>query len=218
MTLDLEKEQVVQRLCAHYAQDHLSTGELESRFEAVYKAPDRAALLTVLEGLPAVGPLVAPPPQLYSVGPAAVGPGSVGTSERPKRYLAMFSTVAKDGFWRPARRIEARAILGEVRLDLREAEIPFDGLDLDVEAFMGEVKIILPPGIGADVDCTAMMAEVSDKSQAGSYGAPVVRVHGGAVMGTIKVITKLPKKEGLENWRSRIKGWLGSGSWSGGMS
>ena len=210
MSLDLEKEQVVQRLCAHYAQDHLSTGELESRFEAVYKAPDRAALQTVLEGLPAVGPLVAPPPQLYSVGPS-----SVGTEEQPKRYMAMFSTVAKDGFWRPARRIQARAILGEVRFDLREAEIPFDGLDLDVEAFMGEVKIILPPGLGAEVDCTAMLAEVNDKSQAGSYGAPVVRVHGGAILGTITVVTKLPKKAGMENWRNRIKGWLGSGPESG---
>jgi hypothetical protein len=213
MSLDLEKEQMVQRLCAHYAQDHLSTGELESRFEAVYKAPDRAALQTVLEGLPAVGPLVAPPPPLYSVDPA-----SAGTQDPPKRYMAMFSTVAKDGFWRPARRIEARAILGGVRFDLRDAEIPFDGIDLEVEVFMGEATVILPPGIGAEVDCTAMMSEVSDKSQAGSYGAPVVRVHGGAVMGTIKVITKLPKKAQLESWRSRIKGWLGSGSWNGGMS
>lgn len=217
MSLDLEREQVVQRLCAHYAQDHLSTGELESRFEAVYKAPDRAALQTVLEGLPAVGPLVAPPPQLYSVSPASGGPAS-GAAEQPKRYMAMFSTVAKDGFWRPARRIEARAILGGVRFDLRDAEIPFDGIDLEVEVFMGEATVILPPGIGAEVDCTAMMAEISDKSQAGSFGAPVVRVHGGAVMGTIKVVTKLPKKAQLENWRSRIKGWLGSGPESGAAS
>jgi hypothetical protein len=198
---------VVQRLCAHYAQEHLSTGELEARFERVYRAADRATLHTVLEGLPAVGPLVAPPAPLYAM--SATG---AGTAEAEKRYMAMFSTVAKDGPWRPARRIRAKAILGEIRLDLREAELPAEGLDLDVEALLGEVTIILPPGIGAEVDCTAVMAEVKDKAQAGSFGAPTVRVRGGAVLGTITVLTKLPKQQRMENWRSQLRGWLGSGS------
>lgn len=212
MSLELEKEHVVQQLCAHYAQDHLSTGELESRFERVHRAEDRASLNTVLEGLPAVGPLVAPPRPLYAIASAsAAGP----LPEREKRYVAFFSEVKKEGRWRPAPFTRTRAVLGSVIFDLREAELPPEGLEVDAEAFMGEVKIILPPGIGADVDCTAVMAEVVDKAHAGAPGAPRVRVRGGAFMGTISVVTKMPRKERMESWRAQLGRWLGAGSGDG---
>lgn len=54
MTLELEREDVVQKLCAAYARDQLTTGELEARLERVYKSADRAQLNTVLDGLPAI--------------------------------------------------------------------------------------------------------------------------------------------------------------------
>lgn len=230
MSLELEKEKVVQALCAHYAQDHLSTGELESRFERVYQSHDHATLLTVLEGLPAVGPLVAPPPALRHLTPqagsavpgrSAQGHGTaLSRRERyamadakppAKRYAAIFSQITKEGHWTPANRIQATACMGGVTLDLRDADIPTEGIEMEVNSWMGEMKIILPPGIGADVDCTAMMAEVSDKAQKGAPGAPRISVTGGAVMGTIIVMTKLPRSSAMESWRGRLKNWLGGG-------
>lgn len=207
MNLDVEKEQVIQQLCAHYAQDHLSTGELEARFERVQRAPDRATLVTVLEGLPAMGPLVAAPAPLWTPGPHAGAP-----LDREKRYVAFFAEVRKEGFWRPAPLLRARVILGSLLFDLREAEIPVEGIDIDVEVYLGDAKILLPPGIGADVDCGAMMGDVKDKAGAGTPGAPRVRVRGQAVMGNIIVVTKLPRKEKLEGWRAQVNRWLGAGS------
>ena len=102
MSLEIEREEVVQALCAHYAQDHLSTGELESRFERVYQSADRRQLRTVLEGLPAIGPLVPPPAPFYSVANTASG-----LPADEKRYVAIFSEVKKEGHWVPARRITA---------------------------------------------------------------------------------------------------------------
>ncbi len=227
MNLEFEKEQVVQQLCAHYAQDHLSTGELESRFERVYRSTDHATLLTVLDGLPAVGPLVAPPPALRHLTPRpgmavgawdgpqaghAVAPLGARSLEKPaKRYAAVFSQITKEGHWTPGSRIQATACMGGVKLDLRDADIPPEGIDMDLNCWMGEVKIILPPGIGADMDCSAMMAEVSDKAQRGAPGAPRIRVTGGAVMGSIVVVTKLPRSSAMESWRGRLRQWLGAG-------
>ena len=42
--LELDRERVIQTLCAHYANDHLSTQELEVRFDSAYKAESRAEL------------------------------------------------------------------------------------------------------------------------------------------------------------------------------
>ena len=89
MTLEVEREEAVQALCAHYAQDHLTTGELEHRFERVYGASTAVELRTVFEGLPALRqlPAVAGAP-LYAIAPPSAAPA------RPeRRYLALFSGV-----------------------------------------------------------------------------------------------------------------------------
>lgn len=214
MSLDLAREEVVQTLCAHYAQDHLTTGELEARFDRVYRAEDRAALLTVLDGLPAITRTASGAP------PGAVSPSAstplyepprhvTGLRDTEKRYLGFFSEVKKVGAWRAPSFAKVRAIFGGVTLDLREADIPPDGMEIDAECIMGEIKILLPLGVGAEVDCTAIMGEVVDRAQKGMPGFPFIRVHGAATMGTIRVETKLPKKTRLESWREDMRGWLG---------
>jgi hypothetical protein len=206
MSLELEKEHAVQQLCALYAHDHLTTGELESRFERVYKSEDRAALRTVLEGLPVVGPLAVVPQPLYELAPA-----NRPLSVRPKRMLAVFSGIERIGRWTPGERLEGSAVLGSIELDLREAEIPAGGIDMEMNAYLGSVEIILPPGIGAEIDCSAFMGSVVDKTHAGSPGAPRIRITGDVIMGSVEVRTKLPKKAKMESWRDQLKAWFGAG-------
>ena len=205
MSLEIDREEIVQTLCAHYAQDHLSTGELESRFERVYKSTDRRELRTVLEGLPTIGGLVPPAAALSSL--AQTG-GELPADE--KRLMSVFAEIKKEGHWVPARRISAFVLFGSMLLDLREAELPLEGIDIDVDVMFGEAKILLPPGIGARVDCSAMMGSVEDKARAGLPGAPVVRVRGGATLGSIIVITKFPKPARMESWRKKLKSFFGS--------
>lgn len=202
MSLDLEREHVVQSLCAHYAQDHLTTQELERRFEQVYAAADASALRTALHGLPAVSAMVPAPAPLWAMAEQRAAP-------EEKRYLAMFSEVKKVGRWRPARRIVARAIFGGVTLDLRDAEFPIEGLDLEIDATFGEVKILLPPGVGAEVDGSAMFGEVEDKTHPGAPGSPQVTVRASVLFGSVSVITKLPPEARMNDWRAQVKKFLG---------
>ena len=55
-SLDLDRERVIQALCAQYANDVLTTQELESRFERAYQATTSAELQAVVVGLPALAP------------------------------------------------------------------------------------------------------------------------------------------------------------------
>lgn len=207
MTLDFEKEQAVQALCAHYAQDHLSTGELETRFERVYKSTSRSQLDTVLAGLPALKRADVAPAPLYRV---ATGTGALPSNK--KRYLAVFSGVKKEGAWEPAPEIEAKVIFGELVLDLRDAIIPLDGMQIDLDVMFGEARVLLPPGVGAEVDASAIMGSVEDKAQRALPGAPVIRVRGGVLFGTIRVETKLPKPARMESWRQQIRAFLREGT------
>ena len=83
---------------------------------------------------------------------------------------------------------------------------------IDVDVIFGEATVLLPPGVGADVECSAVMGAVEDKAQRALPGAPVVRVRGGTVFGSITVKTKLPKPARLESWRKQLRGFLGTDS------
>lgn len=226
MTLELEREDVVQKLCAAYARDQLTTGELEARLERVYKSADRAQLNTVLEGLPAIQiarlgeapvpvPNLAPPPYR----PAQTPPGTPqprderrrgrGLGPGEKRYAAFMSEIKKEGAWTVTPTIVANTVMGGVVLDFRETPIPAEGVDIYADVIMGSLKVILPPGLGADVDCSTFMGSVNDKSKAGIAGAPTIRVTGSTVMGDITVVTKVPRKEGESEFRAQMRKWLG---------
>jgi hypothetical protein len=219
MSLELERERVVQELCAAYAHDQLTTGELETRLDKVYKSTERGELATLLMGIPAVNlPIPAPsyaPQPTYSApasyAPTRPAPDARGRALAPDeaRYVAVFSEIKKVGAWTVKPRIATRAVFGSVRLDMREAEIPPQGVDIDADLIFADLTIILPPGVGADVDCSSVMATVEDKTKAAFPGGPRVRVRGGAVLASLTVVTKMPKKEGADTWRSQMKYWLG---------
>jgi hypothetical protein len=212
MSLDFEKEQAVQELCAHYAQDHLSTGELESRFEQVYKSTSRDQLQTVLGGLPALARTPVAPAPLYQVASTGLLPAG------EKRYLSVFAEVKKEGHWTPAPLILGRVVFGSMVLDLREAELPPEGITLDLDVIFGDCKVLLPPGVGADVDATAMLGSVNDKSKRGLPNAPHIRVRGSVLFGEITVKTQLPKPARMESWRKQLKAFFGGDDGSGDAS
>ena len=208
VSIDLERERTVQALCAHYAQDQLTTQELERRFEQVYRASTVDELRTLTLGLPVLSPAVtadAPPP-LYTVAARTAAP-------QEKRYLAIMAEVRRQGRWITPSRVKASAFMGSVRLDLREAEIPAGGVDIDASAILGEIRIILPPGLHADVDGFVVMGQFFNRTAgtAPSVDLPVVRVRGSAVMGSVYVETRLPDEGVLETWRRRLRGTARSG-------
>ena len=226
MSLELEREDVVQKLCAAYARDQLTTGELEARLDRVYKSADRAQLLTALDGLPAVqitrlgeapvpvrdvspAPLTTPPGDRATRGRADRPPRGTGPGE--KRFAAFMSEIRKEGAWTPTPVIVANTIMGGIVLDFREAPIPAEGIDIYADVIMGELKVILPPGLPADVDCSSFMGSVADKSKRGVPGAPTIRITGGTVMGSIVVVTKVPRGENDGTFRAQMQRWLGSG-------
>lgn len=218
MTLEFEREDAVQKLCAAYARDHITTGELETRLERVCKSADRTQLLTVLEGLPAMqiqrlgdAPVPVPAAAPAAQPPAASPERGRGLGPGEKRYLAFMSEIKKEGNWSPPPVIVANTIMGSLVLDFREAVIPAQGIDIYVDVILGDLKIILPPGLPADVDCSTFMGSINDKSKAGVPGAPTIRVTGATMMGGISVLTKVPRREGEDSLRAQMRSWLGSG-------
>ncbi|MBX9928687.1 MAG: DUF1707 domain-containing protein [Gemmatimonadaceae bacterium] len=203
MSLELERERAVQALCAHFAADHLTTQELEARFTQVYAASDLPALRAVTESLPALAHVPGMEPSMVRIAPEAV--------ERERRFSAIMGEVTRRGDWLVPERITVRAVMGSVKLDLREARFPLTGVTIEVEAFMSEVKVLLPPGVLADVEGSAIMGSFSDSTELppGAQG-PRVRMTGTAFMAEVNVETRVPGETKLTALKKRWKRSLGA--------
>lgn len=195
MSIESERERIVEQLSAHYAEDHLSTQELESRFELAYRArtlEDLRAAIADLPGLVAPARVPAPIPRQSR---AAVAPASL-PGER--RYLAVMSNFRKTGNWTPSRSTNIRALMASVQIDLRDATFVDAEIDFDITAVMTEVKVIVPPGVQVECDGWAFMGEFMSRNDVSvrDPDAPRVNIRGSALMATVTVETRLPGETG----------------------
>ncbi|HLA91641.1 MAG TPA: DUF1707 domain-containing protein [Gemmatimonadaceae bacterium] len=201
-SLEVDRERVIQQLCAHYANDHLSTEELEARFDRAYKATSASELAALVSNLPALaGAAVSVPARPAPPLPAA----TEGEVPREKRSLALMSELVRRGEWIPARRNVVRAIMASVTLDLREALLSSGEIEFDVKALMAEVTVIVPPGLRVSCDGLAILGEFQEyhSSGAGDPVAPLVRVHGTAVMATVTVEARFEGESAKDARRRR---------------
>ena len=178
--LDQVRERVVDALSEHFARDHLSLDDLETRMTRVYAASTPQQVDAILEGLPA---LTVPAP----------APASLDVDTRaPKmreRLIAIMSGVVRRGLWVIPRRLRAVAIMGGIELDLRQAELPPGVTEIHAFVFMGGLEVKVPPGVRLETDGFAFMGGFEDHVEdSGSLkrDAPVVRITGVAIMGGVE--------------------------------
>ena len=174
------RERVVEALSEHFARDHLSLDELETRMARVYSATTPADVDALVADLPALA-LGAP----VTVTPDAYAP----TPKLKERLVAIMSGVVRRGLWKVPRRLRVVAIMGGVELDLRQAELPPGVTEITAFVLMGGLEIRVAPGVRLETDGVAIMGGFEDRVH--DYGlapadAPVVRVTGIAIMGGVE--------------------------------
>lgn len=196
---DAEREAVVEQLRVASVEGRLSLAELTDRTEAAYTASTHAELALLTQDLPAAGPGAFPAAQH--------GPGS-GPERRRRWFVGVMGDTKRRGAWRIDQELGAVAVMGDVLLDLREAEVRTDAVDITAVSVMGDVKIIVPDGVHVDLDGMAVMGDkrVDVLEAAPGMNVPVVRVRAYAVMGDVKVVgdsRAQPLKRGLAAWREQ---------------
>jgi predicted membrane protein len=81
-----------------------------------------------------------------------------GTRGRGRGRL--LGDIRRDGAWRVADR-EYWIGIGDIRLDMRAAEIPQGETHLRVMAFIGAVRLAVPAGVGVSVSATGFISDVT---------------------------------------------------------
>ena len=114
----------------------------------------------------------------------------------------------RQGRWRVERPLVAVAVMGDVVLDLRGAEVPQGEVDITATAVMGDVKIYVPDGVDVQLSGIAVMGDKSVMVREAPVGqtAPRVVVRATVVMGDVKVMGDSyaePVRRTLRAWLTR---------------
>jgi hypothetical protein len=195
---DAEREAVVELLREASVEGRLTLAELTDRTEAAYTATTQSELALITQDLPA-----APAGAARSVQPRE--------GKKRRWFVGIMGDTKRRGTWRIDQELGAVAVMGDVLLDLREAEVRTDLVEIMAISVMGDIKIIVPDGVNVDLDGMAIMGDKKVDVQEAAPGttAPVIRVHAYAVMGDVKVLgdsrakpLKRPWSAWREHWRA----------------
>ncbi|HEX6808668.1 MAG TPA: DUF1707 domain-containing protein [Gemmatimonadaceae bacterium] len=189
----IQREQIVQRLCSHFASNHLTMDELEQRIDQAYRAPSVAELDALVVGLP----VLADEPATTTA--ASVAPSGAPTLPAvPERdvLIGIMSGHTRRGPWALPRHLKVFTVMGGIVLDLREAFIAPGVSEIEITALMAGVEVFVPPGVRVECTGSAFMGafEVDQRAQWIAAGEDrVVRVTGFALMAGVDVKVRPPK-------------------------
>lgn len=194
------KTEVIEQLKLNYAHDNIDADEFEKRLTAAESADDKGALTVLVNDLPFVEPDKKEEDPVASSKKAMVSQSNSsiainhGKVRESQMFVSIFSGVERKGLWRPARRINSIAVMGGFDLNFTKAEIPPEGVDINVFCLMGGGDIIVPEGVNVEISSVPIMGGVDNSvNDHHDPNAPTIRIRALAIMGGLDV--RHPKKK-----------------------
>jgi uncharacterized protein DUF1707/cell wall-active antibiotic response 4TMS protein YvqF len=119
---------------------------------------------------------------------AGLAPAVPAPDEGAEVHRAILSSLVREGRWRLAPRNRFSAVLGTVRLDLREAILPGPEVAIEVRAVLGSVELLVSEGVQVHVTGGAPLSSQDLRVQGTSReGAPLIRIHYTGALGSLAV-------------------------------
>jgi hypothetical protein len=180
------REAVIARLSQCFAEDVLEIEELERRLDLAHAARTVAELDALVADLaPATTALV----------PASLQAIDDPTRAPTKKLRVIMSSVERRGRWLVPKELNLRVFWGNAELDFRDASLQPGITTIDVRVTMGNLEIILPPGLAIDVDVSSFAGNVEERHRVPAElgpNQPMLRISGSVRFGNLEISTRLP--------------------------
>lgn len=182
-----ERDAAVKRLTTAFADDAIAVEEFERRVAEVWKVTSSRDLVKLTGDLPAESAGSGP-----TRAPARRPPGSVEVPrERSRRIDSVMSSIERRVNGTLPERLNVRAVMASVELDLRDAVFPPGVTEIRVRAIMGSVEIELPSHVEVEDYGRSFMGSFAVRTprrrRERSADAPIVRITGRSIVSSIEV-------------------------------
>ena len=193
------RERVIAELQEHFAHDALDVDEFERRVTLAHTSDSSVEIARLTADLPAL--TSAPAPR------AALVPADEVRPVQTVRVL--MGSTERRGSWTVPRRMNVRTTMGSTVLDFRDARLPAGPVEIQLRTLMGSAEIIVPPGLAVETEGSAIMGSFEHVDRAPAHpdpDAPLLRVRGIALMGSVEIKMRLPgETEGDAHRRLRAE-------------
>lgn len=191
---DAEREQAIERLRGAAGEGRLTLEELTDRVEAASGAQTRGELERLVRDLPADG-------GVGGVGALRSAPGAGEIVSVPVSNRAVFGDLSRKGPWRVPRRSRWDSVFGDVKLDLREAQVADAVVEIEAGTVFGDVELLVPEGVVVEVRARTFFGDVKqDAGEVAPPGAPRIVLTGWTTFGDVKVRTRRLRERLAERW------------------
>lgn len=178
------REQVIARLSQCFADDVLEVEELERRLDLAHAARTVAELDTLVQDLGEPTTALAPFTAIDDPSRMAL-----------KKQRVIMSSLERRGRWSVPKQLQLRIFWGNAELDFRDASLQQGVTEIDVRVTMGNLELILPPGLAIDVDVSSFAGNVEERHRVPrelAPGQPMLRITGAVRFGNLEISTRLP--------------------------
>ena len=89
----------------------------------------------------------------------------------PLKLSVLLGSSERSGTWAVPARIDARVTLGQIQLDLRDADLGAD-TTIDADLMLGRLEILVPNDVEVDIDVELLAGRVNgERSTADTWSA-----------------------------------------------
>ncbi|MEV7541737.1 DUF1707 domain-containing protein [Streptomyces sp. NPDC089915] len=196
---DADRDRIAQILSDALAEGRLTAEEHSERLDVLYAVKTVGELEVLVRDLPAGAAAhraAAPAPASAAAGPV-------------ESVVAVCSSSARKGRWRPGAHTRAVSVLGDITIDLTEAVFEQQVTEFNVVSVLGNVEILVPENVTLRGYGSGVLGnfEVRGEGAAADPQAPVVIVRGFALLGNIEARPKLGAR--LVDLADRLRKRLG---------
>nr|WP_031062509.1 DUF1707 domain-containing protein [Streptomyces ochraceiscleroticus] len=185
---DADRDRIAAILREALAEGRLDAEEHAERIDGVYRAKAMGELEPLIGDLPAAreGAGAHRTAAAYAPEPPA---DSSATS-----LVGVFSSAVRKGRWRASARLTAVAVFGAVEIDLTEALFTRQHLHINAVSVLGSVEIRVPENVTLRGGGSGVLGAFEAESyESDDPAAPVITVHGFAVLGSVEAKPKRGK-------------------------
>jgi hypothetical protein len=197
--LTAARESAIALLTDRFADETLTVEDFEARLEQLYAARTSAELEVVMRDLAEAPTSVPVPAASARYAPAA------GQAVAPQSHLAaILASAQRVGRWLVPPFLDVQVVLGDAMIDLRDAMLPTGDCVIDVFVALGEVKLLVPPGVVVNDTVSSVMGSVhNDAMDDGRIAPRGIRVSltGTALLSEISVRVALPGDPAASAWK-----------------
>lgn len=158
---EADRQAAVDRIQQALAEDLIPFEDVDDRFAAIFGAANRADLNAALTGLPPT--TTTPPPR-------------AARHLAPATSLSLIGDTRIGGWIAVGSSMRSIALIGDTLIDLSSADIPPEGVEIQVYSLIGDVKVLLPDGARVQVQAIKLIGDNRQRLVAPVADGPTIKI------------------------------------------